>query len=97
MTAGQVAIDLAVPGKAAAAASKASGATGKHVIIIWKVWVSPEGDNYGWFWGSTQPGAVVDPNNHKPSVPSQEQAVALVQAWIAKQSDPASWELLVTK
>lgn len=69
----------------------AEKATGRRAIVVMRILIEPEGKPHGHYWAvSAHPTAI------HPPVASKAEAVALAEAHVAAQPDPAAWVVVVS-
>jgi hypothetical protein len=74
----------------ARAAAKASKATGREVIVVYRLWASmTSGGTQEWLWSTTR-----DTLN-QPSTNDKAARVAQAQAYVAAQANAADWDVIV--
>lgn len=79
---------VAATSAASRSAALAAQQTHRQVIIIYRVWGAPNGDDYGWVWGATRGAG-------KQGIADKAARVAEVQAYIAASANPAEYDLIV--
>jgi hypothetical protein len=94
-TAEQATLVAAIQSNAKDKATRIAALSGRKILVVTPIYAAPDGTTYGWAWYAVASASAGYPNHAVQGGFSRDEFVSGLQAWVAAQSDPTSYEIIV--